>query len=58
MKLHQMFGSRELTVIFLPNHRSKLIRNIANYRALEKPYPCRIINLIRLFIPDITPLVV
>ena len=34
MKLHQMLGSLELTVIFLPNHRSKLIRDIENYLAL------------------------
>ena len=51
-------GSLELTVIFLPNQKNKLICALENCLALEKPYPCRIINLIRLFIPDMTPLVV
>src|SRR4028119_1230035 len=51
-------GSLELTVIFLPNQKSKLIRALENCLALEKPYPCRIINLIRLWIPSMTPLVV
>jgi hypothetical protein len=57
-KSAKKYGSLELTVIFLPNQKNKLIRALENCLALEKPYPCRIINLIRLFIPSMTPLVV